>query len=345
MKVLVLSTMVPFVHGGAEELFHNLVHNLKLTRGVEAEGFRIPFTWDPPEQILNEMQIARQLRLWNVDRVIALKFPTYLVPWKSKVVWLLHQFRQAYDLRDAGQSNLPFGGRGDVIASAVRAADNIAFAEASAIFTNSPTTSGRLQKYNAFASKILRPPLNDPDRFGGGDSQGYILATGRVNAAKRQYLLVSALKFAPGVRLVVAGPADTPADQAVLEELAAKEGVSDRLRLELRFLQRAELAELVNGAQAVAYLPYDEDSLGYCTMEALWASKPVLTATDSGGVLDIVRDGETGLVVPPLPEALGAAMLSLSAGAELALRLGKSGRHAMVGAKLDWPSTIERLLG
>jgi len=344
MKVLVLSTKVPFVHGGAEELFDHLVRNLQLS-GVEAEGMRIPFSWEPAEQLIDEMLIARQLRLSNLDRVIALKFPAYMVPWDNKVLWLLHQYRQAYDLLDAGQSNIPGDARGKQILSAIRAGDALAFSEARQIYTNAPTTAQRLLHYNGFASEVLRPPLNDPELFPGGESEGYILATGRVNAAKRQDLLVRALRHAPKARLLVAGPPDTPADAEHLRQLAAAEGVEDRVRLDLRFLPRAELARMVNGALAVAYLPFDEDSLGYCTMEAFRAAKPVITTTDSGGVLDIVRDGDTGLVATPDPEALGAAMAKLCGDPARAGRLGLAGRAAMDAERLDWPSTIQKLLG
>ena len=85
MKVLVLSTKVPFVHGGAEELFDHLVRNLQAA-GVEAEGMRLPFTWNPAERLIDEMLIARRLCVSRVDRVIALKFPAYLVPAPDKVL-------------------------------------------------------------------------------------------------------------------------------------------------------------------------------------------------------------------------------------------------------------------
>ena len=91
---------------------------------------------------------------------------------------------------------------------------------------------------------MLRPPLNDPELFAGGDSEGYILATGRVNASKRQHLLVEGLRFTPGTRLVVAGPPDSPSDGERLRELAEREGVADRVTLDLRFLPRAELRSL-----------------------------------------------------------------------------------------------------
>ena len=343
MKVAVLSTKVPFVHGGAEELFDHLVLNLRAA-GVEVEGFRLPFTWNPAERLLDEMLIARRLRFYNIDRLIALKFPAYLAPWNNKVVWLLHQYRQAYDLLDAGQSNIPDDERGREIVRAIRTADETALNDARHVYTNAPTTSDRLKRYNGIDSTVLRPPLNDPHLFSGGENGGYILATGRVNSGKRQHLLVRALRYAPNVRLVIAGPPDSPEEAAQLRLLVEKEEVGDRVTLDLRFLPRQDLATLVNGASAVAYLPFDEDSLGYCTMEAFQAAKPVLTVKDSGGVLDIVRHRDTGLVTAPEPEALASAMAEMAEDAALADRLGRAGRAAMVAEKLNWPATIEKLL-
>ena len=344
MRVLVLSTMVPFVHGGAEELFNHLVRNLQATAGIEAEGFRIPFTWNPAERLIDEMLIARRLRLDNVDRLITLKFPVYLVPWHDKVLWLLHQYRQAYDLLDTGQSNIPDDTRGAQIVAAIRTADNSAFAGARRIHTNAPTTSQRLLRYNGVNSDLLRPPLNDPELFTGGESDGYVLATGRINLSKRQHLLVRSLRHSPATRLVIAGPPDTPEDAMTMRRLIATERVEDRVTLDIRLLPRPELAQLVNHALAVAYIPFDEDSLGYCTMEAFHAGKPVLTVTDAGGVLDIVRDGETGVVVPPEPEALGAALTALVGAPAQAGLLGRAGRAAMDAEELNWPTTIGKLL-
>lgn len=343
MKVLVLSTKVPFIHGGAEELFDHLVLNLRRA-GADAEGLRIPFTWEPAERLIDEMVIARRLRLSNVDRVIALKFPAYMVPWHDKVLWLLHQYRQAYDLFDAGQSNIGSDAAGKRILSAIRTADNAAFAEARYIYTNAPTVSDRLKRYNNVDSTVLRPPLNDPHLFTGGEAGDYLLATGRVGYGKRQHLLIQALRHAPQARLVIAGPPDTPDEPERLRKLVAQEGVADRVTLDLRLLPRKELAALVNGALAVAYLPFDEDSVGYCTMEAFQAGKPVLTVEDSGGVLDIVRDAETGFVVAPQPEALGEAIRVLFDNPSNAGRMGRAGRQSLADLGLNWPITIERLL-
>ncbi len=344
MKIVVMSTMVPFVHGGAEELYHHLLLNLNATPGVSAEGFRLPFTWDPAERLIDEMLICRHIRLSNVDRVISLKFPAYLVPWHNKVIWLLHQYRQAYDLLEVNQSNIPDTKRGHEILSAIKINDNIAFSEAARIHTIAPTVSERLKRFNGFSSEVLRHPLNDPEIFTGGNNDGYILATGRINASKRQHLLVEALRYAPGVKLIIAGPPDTPADGERLLRLAHENRVDDRVKLDLRFLPRNDIATLVNNSAAVAYIPYDEDSIGYCTMEALQAQKPLLTVTDAGGVLDIIRHRDTGLVVSPDPEKLGKAMLSFVQNPSLTAQMGKAGAAAMRSAQLNWPNTIERLL-
>ena len=343
MKVLVLSNMAPFVWGGAEELCTHLVRNLRL-QGMTAEAFRIPFAWNPAERIWDEMVIARSLRLWDVDRVIALKFPTYLVPWDNKVIWLLHQFRQCYDLFDSGNSHVPRTPDGDALRDAVRTADNHAFAEAKALFANAPVTAERLRRYNGFEAEVLPPPLNDPELFAGGPAGGYVLAAGRVSAGKRQEHLVRALRHAPGVRLVVAGPPDSPADAEALRQAVAEEGVEDRVRLDLRLLARSELAALVNGASAVAYLPIDEDSVGYVTMEAFQAGKPVITTDDSGGVLQLVRDGETGWVTGPSPAELGGALRAALADAARTANRGAEARAQLAAMRLNWPATIERLL-
>ncbi len=342
MKVLVVNNMAPFVWGGAEELATHLQKNL-ITAGHEAEVLRIPFQWEPAERIPSQMLMVRAFELWNVERVIALKFPAYLIRHPHKTLWLLHQYRQAYDLFDAGQSNLPPGVQGEELRQMIKKSDDETFRESQHIFTNSEVTQQRLAHYNGFAADVLLPPLNDPELFSGGEARGYIFAGGRVNGMKRQYLLVEALTYMPkGTQLVVAGPPDTPEDATRLECLVERLALRDRVKLDLRFLPRAELAEYVNHALAVAYLPYDEDSLGYVAMEAATAGKALISTQDSGGVLGLAKHDQTGWVVQPEPQALAAAMMQAYGG--LAAELGHAARAVWTSMGITWPKTIERLL-
>jgi glycosyltransferase involved in cell wall biosynthesis len=344
MKVLVLNNMVPFIRGGAEALADQIVRNLNATAGIQAELLRVPFKWEPAERLIEEILICRSMRLYNTDLMIGLKFPAYLVPHNPKRLWLLHQFRQAYDLWDGGQSNIPNTPRGREIRQAVIEADNRCFSDCEKIFATR-LVANRLLHYNGFDSDIMMAPLNDPELFVGGNYGSYIFCGGRINAGKRQHLLVEATRFTrSNVKLVVAGPADSPADARQLQGLVERYDLSDRVRLDLGFLPRERIAKYVNEALACAYLPIDEDSVGYVTMEAFSAAKAVLTASDSGGLLDIVHDGDTGLVVEPDPESLAAAIDRLANSRNLTIEMGMEGRERWNEMNVTWPATIERLL-
>ncbi len=343
MRVLVVNNAAPFIRGGAEELADNLVAELNRTPDVESELLRLPFAWTPAERLVDEVLIHRTLRLYDVDRVIALKFPAYLLPHAHKTLWLLHQFRQAYDLGDAGQGLGDDGREGD-IKRAIRRADDRAFAESRRIFCNSPTTAGRLLRYNGVEGEVLHPPLNDAALFTGGEAGRYVFAGGRVTPGKRQHLLVEAMAQvrAPG-RLVVAGPPETDADAERLRALVAGRGLEERVELHFGFHPRERIAGWVNGAAACAYIPFDEDSLGYVAMEAFAAAKPVLTTHDAGGLLEMVTP-VTGMVVAPEPEALGRALDQLLLRPSATAALGRAARADWRGRGLDWPSTVARLL-
>ncbi len=116
------------------------------------------------------------------------------------------------------------------------------------------------------------------------------------------------------------------------------------MTLDFGFLSRRKIADYVNGALACAYLPYDEDSFGYVAMEACQAGKAVITTSDSGGVLDLIADGETGLVCEPNTFAVANAISRLAGDRSLARRLGESARARFLSLNLTWKSTVERLL-
>lgn len=344
MKVLVVNNMAPFVWGGAEELAVHLQRNL-IEAGHESEVLRLPFQWEPASRITSQMLMVRGFELWNVDRVIALKFPAYLLRHPHKTLWLLHQYRQAYDLFDAGQTNLPADESGKDLQNLIRNADNQAFSESRRIFTNSDVTRQRLEHYNGFKAEVLLPPLNDPELFNNANSEGYIFAGGRVNGMKRQHLLIEAMSRAPThVNLVIAGPPDGPEDARLLQAMVEKLGLKDRVKLDLRFLARHEYANYMNHAVAAAYLPYDEDSLGYVTMEAATAAKPVITMHDSGGILGLVKNNQTGWIAGPDADALTDAMANVYENPARTAALGYAAQELWNSMEVTWPKTVEKLL-
>jgi glycosyltransferase involved in cell wall biosynthesis len=344
VKVLIVNNMAPFVWGGAEELAVNLQKNL-IIAGHQSEILRIPFQWEPATGIPSQMLMVRAFELWNVDHVIALKFPAFYIRHPNKTLWLLHQYRQAYDLYDAGQTNLPPNQLGEDIRTLIRNADNETFAESKRIFTNSEVTRQRLAKYNGFGATVLLPPINNAELFVGKSEGDYIFAGGRINGMKRQNMLLEALSLTDSrVKLIIAGPPDSAADSQQLRDTVSKLGLEDRVKLDVRFLPRETYAEYLTNAAAVAYLPFDEDSLGYVAMEAATAGKALITTSDSGGIRGLVKHRETGWVSDPTPGALAEAMNAVYANAAVTRGFGSAARALWQSFNIDWPTTVETLL-
>ncbi|WP_422505266.1 glycosyltransferase family 4 protein [Stenotrophomonas sp. GZD-301] len=343
MKVLVVNNMVPGLRGGAEELADQLVLNLRKA-GHQSELLRIPFTWHPPERIVGEMLMCRSMRLINVDRVIAMKFPAYLLPFDDKVFWLAHQYRQAYDMWDSGHSNIPNTPEGRQIRSAITEADNDAFSLGRGVYAVGRTVQDRLMHYNGIPSELLRAPLNDTELFTGGPHGDYIFAGGRINAGKRQHRLIEAMALTKApVKLIVAGPADTPEDADRLRALVEAHGLQGRVKLDIGFHPRQTIADYVNGALACAYLPMAEDSFGYVTMEACQARKAVITVDDSGDLTELIKDGVNGWVCADDTAQIAAALTQAFATRAVTLERGQSAYESWTSLDINWATTVEKL--
>jgi glycosyltransferase involved in cell wall biosynthesis len=147
---------------------------------------------------------------------------------------------------------------------------------------------------------------------------------GRLNAQKGIGVLLEALaKANSGASLDVVG--DGP-DRASLEARAAELGISSRLSFHGARSQE-ELVPLYRAATAVI-IPSEGEGLGLVAVEAHLCETPVI-AFRSGGLADVVSDGNTGLLTPPGDvRALSAAMESLLARPDRGAALGRAGRLA-----------------
>lgn len=343
MKILVLNNAAPFIRGGAEHLAEALT--LKCREfGHESTLIRIPFRWEPAESIVDQMLACRLFRIPNADLVVAFKFPAYFVPHGNKVLWIVHQFRQAYDFWGTEFQSLPGNACGRRIRDSIRAADSSFLPEARKIFVNSEVTAKRLKHFNGLDATVLYPPLLMDDHFRCDDYGDYIFAPGRINSTKRQRLLVESLAHTrTGVRLVVAGSAESPQDAAAIQQAIAAHHLQRRVTFIDRFITEREKADWFGRALGVAYIPYDEDSYGYVTLESYLCAKPVITCTDSGGTDLLVKDGITGWVVPPEPKALAEAMDRWFLDRTNARKMGEAGLDLVRGLRIDWNHVIASL--
>jgi glycosyltransferase involved in cell wall biosynthesis len=342
MKIALLGTMVPFVYGGAEFLIDSLAAKLR-EKGINVNVINLPFEWNPLEKVLESALAFRLVQIENADKVITFKFPAYCAKHQNMSVWLVHQFRQVYDLwgTEYGPPQTP-----ETLAmkKSITELDNFALSEKK-IYTNSKIVSDRLMKYNGIASKILYPPLMDEHLFSCKEYGDYIFYPSRVNHSKRQYMAVEAMKHTKsGVKLIIAGKGDTKADETFLLESIEKHGVKDKVTYINKFITQEEKAELFAKSLANIYIPFDEDSYGYVTLEAYHSKKPVITCTDSGGTDVVVLNEKTGYMTPPTPEALGEAMDKLYENKKNAQEMGEAGLKNLGELGISWENVIERLL-
>src|SRR5436190_22443617 len=162
MRLAVCLPQVPFERGGAEIFADDLVHELR-GRDHEVDLVSVPYKWYPGERVLSQAFLWRLLDLEEangrpIDLVIATKFPSYAVRHRNKVVWLLHQFRQAYDLdrTELGQ----FGETAEERAArrAVQRLDRVALGEARKVFATSRNVAERLERSIGIVPDVMPHP-------------------------------------------------------------------------------------------------------------------------------------------------------------------------------------------
>ena len=347
MRIVIATVQVPFVRGGAEILAEGLREALD-AQGHEAEIVTIPFQWSPPERILDHMLICRLLDLTHssgtpVDRMIGLKFPAYLIPHSNKVLWILHQHKSAYELWDHPLNDLSQFPNGATIRSAIHQADWRFIPEAKAIFTIAANVSDRLKKYCGIDSVPLYHPPGHADQFYCAEAEDYLFFPSRLAPVKRQSLVLEAMAHTRHpIRLRFAGTPDFPSYAEELKRLASKLNVERRVDW-LGLVTEEEKRRYYAQAQGVIFPPLDED-YGYVTLEAMLASKPVVTCEDSGGPLEFVRHEKTGFIAQPTPEGLARAMDQLWGDRAQAKELGEAGRERYLALKVSWSEVIKRLL-
>jgi alpha-maltose-1-phosphate synthase len=212
--------------------------------------------------------------------------------------------------------------------------------------------------YNGIDANEYKPdPGTDAlARHGVDPARPSVVFVGRITRQKGvPYLLQAALRFDPAAQLVLcAGAPDTP-------EIGAEvEGLVERLREERgnvvwidEMLPKPDVIQLLSHATVFA-CPSIYEPLGIVNLEAM-ACEAAVVATATGGIVEVVDDGVTGLLVPfePAPGAIEPAdpdafasgiaerVNALLADPDRAAAMGRAGRERAL-AKFDWSAIAKQ---
>lgn len=343
-KIAITFPKVPFFSGGAELHVEQLKENLQ-RRGYNAEIITLPFKWYPIEHLWEQMLMWKTIDLSEangekIDLVIGTKWPSYFAHHDNKLIWLIHQQRDAYDNIEQPWSTFRSDGPGAKYLNDFRQADTLAIREAKKVFTISKNVSNRLASYNGIDSEPLYHPPKLYGKYYCENSDRYILSVGRIDSAKRLDLLIKAMKYvSPEVKCLIAGTG-AEVEKRVLEQLVEENKLTERVAF-LGFVQEEEILRLYANAMAVYFAPHDED-YGYITLEAFLSHKPVITTWDAGGVLEFAENGVNAMISEPIPQKIGESIQFLNSHLESAKELGEEGYKKV--KDITWDKALDRIL-
>jgi starch synthase len=211
--------------------------------------------------------------------------------------------------------------------------------------------------YNGIDTAEYRPDRGTDvlERFGVDPARPAVVFVGRITRQKGvPHLIRAARDFDPAAQLVLcAGAPDTPEIGAeVAAGVERLQSMRDGVIWIDQMLPKTDVIQLLSHATVFA-CPSIYEPLGIVNLEAM-ACEAAVVASATGGIVEVVRDGETGLLVPleqapgsidPIdPEGFSAAFAQrvnrLIADPELATAMGQTGRMR-VTAHFAWPAIAE----
>ena len=167
----------------------------------------------------------------------------------------------------------------------------------------------------------------------------YVLFVGRITDQKGIFHLLDAVPRLPGgVQVVLCASApDTPE----IEERLRRAVPRHPNVLWINEMAPVDVVVQLYSHAAVFVCPSVYEPFGLINLEAMACETPVV-ASAVGGILEVVEDGKTGLLVPPgHPDELAAALGRVLENPALGRSLGQAGRRR-VEAQFSWASVAER---
>ncbi len=188
-----------------------------------------------------------------------------------------------------------------------------------------PERFRRTERRDALERYGIRPP--------------YVLFVGRITDQKGIFHLLEAAAGVPaGVQVVLCASApDTP---EIEERLCQAVPRHPNVLWINAMIAVEEVVQLYSHA-AVFVCPSVYEPFGLINLEAM-ACETAVVASAVGGILEVVEDGVTGLLVPPArPDELAAALRGVLADPEQARAMGRAGRRR-VEERFSWASVAAR---
>ncbi len=378
MKIVIVApSPIPFGIGGAEKLWWGMLEFINKHTTHQCELIKIPTKENNFWDLIESYKAFYDLDLSYFDMVITGKYPAWMVQHSNHYIYMLHSLRGFYDCyhfmnlpdeyisedtkiniilkklenenttideiftllfelqNDKSIDKKIYEFPGVFIKQLIHFFDSKAMQNIDNFSAISKTVAKRKEYFPKNCKvNVIYPPsvLTDFKNI----SYDYFFTVSRLDSAKRIQMIVDAYtKSDTHIPLKIAGTG--PLSQEIHEV------IKNDSRIEmLGFISDDDLIKYYSNSYAVLFVPYDED-YGLITIEAMMCEKPVLTFSDTGGVVEFVEHNVTGLVCEPVISELTKNIDFIAANQELCKKMGKEAKKRV--ENITWENTIGSLLG
>ncbi|MBT4073050.1 MAG: glycosyltransferase [Chloroflexi bacterium] len=194
-------------------------------------------------------------------------------------------------------------------------------------------------------TKMFRPHDKQASRkkLGLPGSGKILMYVGRVERLKGIEILIQAvagMEEEDDVTLLIVGGADSDPERHRLNDVVDRLGITDRVKF-LPSVKQEQLPEYYSAADVCVFPSYYE-SFGLAALESMACGTPVV-ASRVGGLPSIVREGETGYLIPTrCPAAFIQRIEILITNDHLRTLMGRAARERAL--ELGWGVAVDRLI-
>jgi len=343
-RIAVITSDVPFVEGGHLTIARSTV------QALNEYGYYADLILTPQNRFGRQLRAYLANRFYDIEedglgrsihQVITFRFPSYAVKHPHHVCWLNHRLREYYDQWPFLYNQLGVKGKlkERMRRRLIHALDTrLLRHNVSKLYAQSQTIQKRLEQWGRIPSEVLYPP--PPQRNYHTESyDNFIFSVSRLQRLKRLDLLVESFKHVKNKALKAVIIGDGPEKGEITKKIRDN-NLEERVILLGKSDEKTVLKNFAT-CRAVFFAPEQED-YGFVTGEAFASRKSVITATDSGGPAELVKNGETGYVCAPDPKLMAEKIDLLAEDEDLAQRLGENAYNFI--SQITWKKTIQKLV-
>ncbi|MEN3015210.1 MAG: glycosyltransferase family 4 protein [bacterium] len=308
MKIAILSTIEPFIHGGAKKQFTSLKNTLQ-TMNHQVDLFLIPFSFEIND-LKPQIQAIRKIKI-NSDILITSRPMSYCIEHNNKIVWFMHHISYFYEFYQTKLNPYPNNSDFANTREEFIKQDTAFLLESKKIYAVSEYVADKLKLYNNIQSSIVYPFLDDYQKFHFQNYSDYFYLPSLITYTKRQHLIIEALLYTRNkIKLILTGQVDKKYfKKYILPLLKKHKQIQERVKILDKYLE-LEKYEYYANCLGVVFTPINE-AFGFVVSESFFSFKPVITTIDSGAPAQIIKDKLTGLLVHPTPQQIAQAMDTL----------------------------------